>query len=42
MMNYISEKELTQSFRMHLKRIGLNEEVYELAQKRVRKHDILG
>ena len=29
---YISEKELTQSFRMHLKRIGLNEEVYELVK----------
>lgn len=27
---YISEKMLTQSFRMHLKRIGLNSEVYEL------------
>lgn len=27
---YISEKMLTQSFRMHFKRIGLNSEVYEL------------
>ena len=27
---YLSEKELTQSFRMHLKRIGLNEDIYEL------------
>lgn len=27
---YLSENELTQSFRMHLKRIGLNEDIYEL------------
>lgn len=27
---YISEKMLTQSFRMHLKRIGVNKDVYEL------------
>lgn len=30
--DYISEKQLTQSFRMHLKRIGLNKEIYELAK----------
>ncbi len=29
---YISEKHLTQSFRMHLKRIGLDENLYELVK----------
>lgn len=29
---YISEKLLTQSFRMHLKRIGLNKDLYELVK----------
>ena len=29
---YISEKHLTQSFRMHLKRIGLDEDLYELVK----------
>lgn len=29
---YISEKYLTQSFRMHLKRIGLDEDLYELVK----------
>lgn len=30
--DYVSEKLLTQSFRMHLKRIGLNKDVYELVK----------
>lgn len=29
---YVSEKHLTQSFRMHLKRIGLNKDLYELVK----------
>lgn len=29
---YISEKQLTQSFRMHLKRIGLDKDLYELVK----------
>ena len=29
---YISEKQLTQSFRMHLKRIGINKDLYELVK----------